>query len=159
VFNVSTGQTGGFDPQIRERDVAFTQKDEPATLPRVDTLIIITEISPWCTIVKNERGVTIEDVCSALYKDYQENFITDAEFSAVPPRMQETIRRYSMAHSQSQWGGGGYYTPGSAAPGRFRRFEWLRERQFFEGLRSNPAYAASRLGFSASNIFILDLVQ
>ena len=80
-----------------------------------------------------------------------------------------------MAHSQ-QWGGGGYYTPGSAGPGRFRRFgellqgrvpdhavltglEWLRERQFFEGLRFNAGYAASRLGFSASNICILDLVQ
>lgn len=63
------GQTGGFNPDARDRDLQFTAKDEPATLPRVQQLIIITEISPWCTIVKNERGVTMNDVCTAVWKE------------------------------------------------------------------------------------------
>jgi hypothetical protein len=65
----SAGQTGGFNPDARDRDLPFTAKEEPATLPRVQQLIIITEISPWCTIVKNERGVTMNDVCTAVWKE------------------------------------------------------------------------------------------
>lgn len=63
------GQTGGFNPQERERDLPFVAKDEPATLPRVSELVIITDISPWCTIVRNERGVTMSDVCTTIWKE------------------------------------------------------------------------------------------
>jgi len=63
------GQTGGFNPDQRDRDLPFTAKDEPATLPRVSELVIITEISPWCTIVRNERGVTMSDLCTAIWKE------------------------------------------------------------------------------------------
>ena len=44
-------------------------KDEPATLPRVNQLILISYQSPWCTIIKKEGGVTVGDVCSTLYKE------------------------------------------------------------------------------------------
>jgi hypothetical protein len=54
VFNLQTGQTGGFNPGARDEDLPFTAKEEPATLPRVQELILITENSPWCTIIKNE---------------------------------------------------------------------------------------------------------
>ena len=50
-------------------DLPFTQKDQPATLPRVTDLIVITELSPWCTIIHNERGVTLSDVCSTIWKE------------------------------------------------------------------------------------------
>ncbi|KAJ6546797.1 hypothetical protein B0H19DRAFT_1162524 [Mycena capillaripes] len=157
VFNLITGQTGGFNPDARDRDLQFTAKDEPATLPRVSQLIIITEISPWCTIVKNERGVTMNDVCTVVWKDYTENFVTDPEFSALPPRLQEQVKRMAMHNSQaSQWAG--YYTTPPTAPNRYRRVDWLRERTFFEGLRKSDAYAISRLGFKAPNIFVMDLV-
>lgn len=69
IFNLSTGMTGGFNQEARDRDLPFTQKDEPATLPRVSTLILITEMSPWCTVVKNDSGVTMSDVCTALWKE------------------------------------------------------------------------------------------
>jgi hypothetical protein len=64
-----SGQTGGFNNNARDRDLTFTAKDEPATLPRVAQLMIITEISPWCTIIKNERGVTMGDVCTMIWKE------------------------------------------------------------------------------------------
>ncbi|KAJ7684404.1 hypothetical protein DFH06DRAFT_1155544 [Mycena polygramma] len=158
VFNLITGQTGGFNPDARDRDLQFTAKDEPATLPRVSQLIIITEISPWCTIVKNERGVTMNDVCTAVWKDYTENFVTDPEFAALPPRLQEQVKRMAAHNNQaSQWSG--YYaTPPAVAPNRYKRVDWLRERTFFEGLRKSDAYAISRLGFKAPNIFVMDLV-
>lgn len=44
-------------------------KDEPATLPRVTQIILISRFSPWCTIIKKDTGVTIGDICSAIYKE------------------------------------------------------------------------------------------
>jgi hypothetical protein len=69
VFNLQTGQTGGYSLDNRDRDLPFSQKDEPATLPRVQQLIIISDLSPWCTIVKNEKGVTLGDVCQQIWKE------------------------------------------------------------------------------------------
>lgn len=66
---VLPGSTGGFNSEARDRDIPFTAKDEPATLPRVTDLIIITELSPWCTIVHNDRGVTMGDVCGTIWKE------------------------------------------------------------------------------------------
>jgi len=48
---------------------AFVGKDEPATMPRVSQLIIVSRLSPWCTIIKKETGVTIGDLCSAIFKE------------------------------------------------------------------------------------------
>lgn len=45
-------------------------------LPRVDQLYIISEFSPWCTTVKNEKGVTLTDVCSAVWQEYVIIFLT-----------------------------------------------------------------------------------
>ncbi|KAF8823738.1 hypothetical protein HHX47_DHR9000236 [Lentinula edodes] len=116
----SACQTGGFNPDARDRDLAFTAKDEPATLPRVSQLIIITEISPWCTIVKNERGVNLGDVCSQIWKDYSDHHVTDAEFASLPPRLQDQVKRTAtMRGTGGNWSA--YYTP-AAPPARFKRF-------------------------------------
>ncbi|KAJ7596028.1 hypothetical protein C8J56DRAFT_923867 [Mycena floridula] len=160
VFSLLDGITRGTHPSASSGsspDIPFTAKDEPATLPRVDTLIIITESSPWCTIVKNERGVTLGDVVTGIFKDYSENFITDNEFGALPGRFQDQIRR-TAAHSQPQ-GNWGYYTPGGTqGPGRYRRFDWLRDRSWFDGLRRQDNFAMSRLGFKAGNVFVMGLM-
>ncbi|EIN07931.1 hypothetical protein PUNSTDRAFT_121105 [Punctularia strigosozonata HHB-11173 SS5] len=155
VFNVSTGQTGGFNPDARDRDLPFTAKDEPATLPRVTELILISNLTPWCTIVKNERGVTLSDVCTTIWKDYTENFVTDGEYAALPPRLQEHVRR-TAAHNQGGWSG--FYTPAPQV-NRFKRVDWLRERVYFEGLDRNDNYAVQRLGFKAPNIFVMQFVS
>lgn len=47
----------------------FTAKEEPAVLPRVEQLYIISEHSPWCTTVRNEKGVTMADVCQEIWKE------------------------------------------------------------------------------------------
>ncbi|KAJ3994681.1 hypothetical protein F5050DRAFT_1772406 [Lentinula boryana] len=120
LFNLATGQTGGFNPDSRDRDLAFTAKDEPATLPRVTQLIIITEISPWCTIVKNERGVKLVDVCTQIWKDYSDHYATDAEFASLPLRLQDQVKRTAtMRVAGGNWQP--YHTP-AAPPVRFKRF-------------------------------------
>ena len=63
------GQTGGYNHEARDRDSPFTAKEEPATMPRVEELIIITELSPWCTTIKNPQGVTLTDICQTLFKE------------------------------------------------------------------------------------------
>ena len=158
LFNIRDGQTGGFNPEDRGHDLPFTAKDEPATLPRVTDLIIICELTPWCTMVHNDRGVTMSDVCTSLWKEYTENFISEAEFGCLAPRVQEQVKR-TASHGQGggNWGGM-YYTP-SSAPNRYRRVDWLRDKVYFETLQRKDSYAISRLGFKAPNIFVMSLTS
>lgn len=136
-----TGSTGGFNDSA-DRDLPFTAVHEPATLPRVQEIVIITEHSPWCTIVRNDDGVTLGDVCNQLWKEYvlfillllalhsvtstlrliysyTEHNITEAEFTACPPRLQEMIKRANAVNGG--WGAPGQFYSPAPNPGRFRR--------------------------------------
>lgn len=154
IFNLSTGQTGGYNHEARDRDSPFTAKEEPATMPRVEELIIITEHSPWCTIVKNPQGVTLGDICGTLYKEYGEKMVTEKEFDSLPARLQEQVRRYAASSANQSWQQ--YYSP-QPAPTQFRRVDWLRERVFFDKLIRKDGYSKARLGYAAPNIFVLSL--
>ncbi|KAH9930830.1 uncharacterized protein B0H18DRAFT_116202 [Fomitopsis serialis] len=159
-FNLSTGQTGGFNFESRDRDLPFTAKDEPATLPRIDTLIIITEISPWCTVVKNPAGVTLNDVCTTLWREYSDTMVTDDELSKLHVRNQDAIKRYAAAGGAGNTGGwSAYYSAQPTAPQRLRRADWLREFVYFKDMSRKDHYAKQRLGYAASNIFVLSLSQ
>jgi len=152
LFNIATGQTGGFNMADRNRDLPFAQKDQPATMPRMTEIIIITRHSPWCTIVKNERGVTLADVCTVLWREYVDNTITEAEYESLPPRWQEHVRRYS-ASNQASLGGGAMYNQQQ----RLRRCDWLRDKTWFDMLYIDDKYVKERLGFHAANIFVMAL--
>jgi len=156
IFHLNTGSTSGFNPEARDRDLTFTAKEEPATLPRVQELIIICDITPWCTVVRNERGVTLQDVCTTIWKEYTDNFVTDAELSSLPPRLQDALRRSATNNTANQSGWNVYYTP-AQVPTRFKRVDWLRDKVYFDGLSRRDHYAASRLGFSAPNIFVMQV--
>jgi hypothetical protein len=106
--------------------------------------------------VKNERGVTMSDVCSTIWKDYTENHVTEAEFAALPARLQEQVKRTAAHNGQRDWNM--YYTP-APTTNRYRRVDWLRERVYFEGLTKKDQYTISRLGFKAPNIFVMQLVS
>ena len=69
LFNIATGQTGGMNPDDRNSNIQFIQAGEAATVPRVSELIIITKNSPWCTIVTNKNGVSMQDVSTKLWKE------------------------------------------------------------------------------------------
>jgi len=156
IFHVHTGSTSGFNPEARDRDLPFSAKDEPATLPRVQELIIICDITPWCTIVRNERGVTLQDVCTTIWKEYSDNYVTDAELSSLPPRLQDALRRSATNNSANQSGWNMYYTP-AQVPNRFKRADWLRDKVYFDGLSKRDHYVVSRLGYKAPNIFVMQV--
>ncbi|KAG6332775.1 hypothetical protein ID866_6310 [Astraeus odoratus] len=157
LFNLVSGSTSGFNPEARDRDLSFTsEKDQPATLPRVTDLIIITELSPWCTIVHNDRGVTLSDVCTTIWKDYTDNYITEQEFNSLPPRLQEQVKRVAANNQQPGNNWAMYYnTP--APPNRYKRVDWLRDKIYFDWLVKKDTYSISRLGFKAPNIFVMNL--
>ncbi|CAL1703266.1 unnamed protein product [Somion occarium] len=120
-FDLSTGHTSGHRPG-GDRDLEFTAKSEPATIPRVSELMIITHKSPWCTIVKNPEGVTCGDICETLFREYTEREVTQAELNSLPPRAQDSINRFrdtAMRHG-AQWGPGAYFNQ-PPAPGMTRR--------------------------------------
>ncbi|KAI0046933.1 hypothetical protein FA95DRAFT_1559605 [Auriscalpium vulgare] len=162
IFNILTGYTGGFNEQQTDHDHPFTQVHEPATLPRVQELYVVTERSPWCVHVRNDAGVTLGDICSQMHKDYTENIITDAELAATQPRMQERIKQVAQRNAASagapgpQWGG--FYGNGTLPPlGRLKRVDWLCEAHYFDLVTRDDRYSEARLGFSAPNIFIMKL--
>jgi len=170
-FDLRSGDVGGFDPANRDRAIPFTQRHQPATLPRVTQLILITKWSPWCTIVKAAAdgvGVTLEDVCTALRDDYG-RVITDPEREGLKPRQQDQLRRYAtmnanqLSHAQPQaaWGGAPYYGSGPApAPNQYKRYDWLKDRCMFERLSQDAEerYITQRLGFNAKNIYVMELM-
>ena len=122
------GTTGGWIDE-RDRELPFSQKEEPATIPRVSTLILITSLTPWCTIVRNDKGVTLGNICETLYKEcvftsfsdplmltlyyrYSENVITEAELASLPHRVQEMVKRTAIANAQAAQGWQSvYYQP------------------------------------------------
>ncbi|KAG6856732.1 hypothetical protein H0H87_001332 [Tephrocybe sp. NHM501043] len=121
IFSLVTGQTSGFNADARDRDLPFAQKDEPATLPRVKQLILITDKSPWCTVVTNENGVTMNDICIQMYKEYT-NLVTPQEFTSLPARTQEAVKRLALNNvmnaqmAANGWPGQQQFYPQTPAP-------------------------------------------
>ncbi|KIY68768.1 hypothetical protein CYLTODRAFT_373875 [Cylindrobasidium torrendii FP15055 ss-10] len=160
ICNLSNGVVAGYTPDQRDREIPFFAKEEPATLPRTNVMYILTEISPWCTTIRNEKGITCADVTRALWKDYSEHYITEQEFEVLPPRLKEQVRRTGQARASPNWAAmysPAAQTPPSAGQTTFKRFDWLRDRCYFEAMRKDDAYAEARLGFKAPNVFILTL--
>jgi len=155
LFNIMSGQTGGTSGGSRE-DLPFTMKDEPAVLPRITEIILLTKASPWVTIVRNqEKGVTLADVCTVLWKEYTENAVTEAEFTSLPGRYQDLVRRQAGINQHTLAG-----MPSPRGGQRsLMRCDWLREKQWFERLLFDERYIRDRLGYSAANIFVFETTQ
>jgi len=155
----------GFATNNATGDNSVVGKEEPATLPRVSQIVLVSRYSPWCTIVKKETGVTIGDICSAIFKDYTEHDVTDSEFKFLNQRAQEQLRRTAAVNfntlqppGANQWAG--YYSsPAQPGPDHLRRVDWLRERVYFEGLSRDDNYIQGRLGFKAPNLFVMELTS
>ncbi|KAK7688888.1 hypothetical protein QCA50_007579 [Cerrena zonata] len=161
-FNLSNGSTTGTRPGGDGRELEFTAKSEPATVPRVSELVIITHRSPWCTLVRNPDGVTCGDVCETLFQDYEKE-VTPAEFATLNPRAQDSINRYRDQAIRAQaggWAAGGYFSQAAVSPNRIRRADWLTDHIIFDKLaRVESQYARQRLGFNAPNIICLYLTR
>lgn len=186
VFNLSLNQDlGGYTQAEPNKDIPFTpHEDEPATFPRVAEMYIITKYSPWVTHVENPGGITLKDVCVALWQTYNGKTgkapdVTDTEFSWLPVRVQDKFKREHEANvaraaaeereraytgHNTHWAA--QYSPGGRSPGPrpvdakvvIKRPTYLNGRLWFDGLDFNEDYAMSRLGYKAPNIFTLSLI-
>ncbi|KAF8528157.1 hypothetical protein BU17DRAFT_81390 [Hysterangium stoloniferum] len=153
IFNFVTGQSGLFDPQ--GADLPFPQQDEPATLPRVEELILISELSPWCIKVVNRDGVTVENVLGAMFMAYDKPMTTE-EVNKLPVRTQQQIRRSAATNRPTQtW----ERPPMGVNPDtlQLKRSDYLRTMVFFDRLEKKDSYIKQRLGFNAPNIFVMYL--
>ncbi|KAH9977041.1 hypothetical protein BGW80DRAFT_1435832 [Lactifluus volemus] len=156
IFNILDGYTGGFNEQQTDRDHPFEAANQPATLPRVSTIHVITERSPWCTTVRNESGVTL----GIFAANYIENVVTEPELAATQPRIQERIKQVAARNAAHvggpQWNGF-YSSPAPTPLNRLKRVDWLCEAHFFDQLIRDDRYAEQRLGFAAPNVFVMKL--
>jgi len=152
LFNIMSGQTGGTNSN--RDDLQFFAKDEPAVLPRMTEIILMTKATPWVTTIQNEKGVTLADLCSQLWKDYTENAVSDLEFGTLPPRLQDLVRRQAgmNAHALAS-------VMSSARARTVLRCDWFRERQWFESLHHDERYVRDRIGYAAPHIFVFDTTQ
>ncbi|KAG8853368.1 hypothetical protein FRB96_008158 [Tulasnella sp. 330] len=106
ILNLASGHAGGYNPANKDQDLELVHGNEPATIPRVQELHIISRLTPWHTHVRNPTGVTLGDVCAALGKQYAEAFITEAELDTLPARTRDQIKR-AATNAQQIYGGGG----------------------------------------------------
>ncbi|EJC97581.1 uncharacterized protein FOMMEDRAFT_130419 [Fomitiporia mediterranea MF3/22] len=156
--NLMTGRCVGI--KGGDRDLAFTMKDESATLPRVTELMIIlrAKTAPWCTIVRNEKGVTLADVCGTLWKEYTENPLTEAEFNLLNPRDKDKVQRLALRRESDGFASGlsGMWGVGNAVGyARCRRIDCLFGKVYFDGLERDDDLAKEKLRFVAPNVFVL----
>lgn len=194
----------GYNTESQDRDLEFTAKDEAATLPRVTELVIITKHSPWCTIVKNPAGVSLGNICASIWREYvsssicvfvltfrfvlttglsssyADHAITEDEFAALAPAMQDRVRRtatnrvhMSAGSRYMGWAAGSDPTMSSrclriGAPKQTFSLllslkslclDLLREKVFFDGLEIDDSFARDRLGFAAPNIAVMHLTS
>jgi len=152
LFNIMSGQTGGTNGN--REDLPFVAKDEPAVLPRMTEIILLTKASPWITTIRNEKGVTLADLCSQLWKDYSEHAVTDTEFASLPPRLQDLVRRQAGMNQHALAG-----VMSNTRARNVVRSDWFRERQWFETMHHDDRYVKDRLGYSAPHIFVFETTQ
>ncbi|KAF8500561.1 hypothetical protein BU17DRAFT_78442 [Hysterangium stoloniferum] len=151
IFNFVTGQSGLFDAQ--GADLPFPQQDEPATLPRVEEILLITKHSPWCLKVINPNGVTVENVLGAMFMEYDKPMSID-EVDKLPPRTQQQIQRSAAANRPSQSWERGQFNPDNP---QLKRSDYLRTMVYFDRLQKEDTYTKQRLGFTAPNIFVMHM--
>ena len=63
----------------------------------------------------------LTDRCLSVTCSYTDNYVTDPEFSSLPPRVQEQVKRaatHNAAGASNNWMA--YYTP-AVPPDRFKR--------------------------------------
>ncbi|PAV20672.1 hypothetical protein PNOK_0329900 [Pyrrhoderma noxium] len=156
VFDLVEGRATGYNAESTDRDLPFEAKDEVATLPRVTELYVITRASPWCSIVKNPNGVTLQDIIGTIWRDYKQP-ILEEEFTSLPPVMQDRVKRTAANR------GMGYQpiSPWNAEIPHQRciRVDWLRDKRFFDGMEHDDAFAKERLGFAAPNVLVMSLIS
>ncbi|CCA70575.1 hypothetical protein PIIN_04512 [Serendipita indica DSM 11827] len=166
-FNVSTGDITAQNPKDDKEEPPWEPyQEQPAVLPRCTTLYIICRQTPWCIHIENRTGVTVKDVFTSLYAFHSNEFITEDEWNALPPKTQDRIKR--MARQDGNLGGPVPQTPGQwsyyhQSPNptsvRFARKAWLQSRVNLDDLKVDDEYCEQRLGYKGPNVLVMTLTE
>lgn len=77
------------------------------------------------------------------FPSYTEHYVTEGEFQALPPRLQEQVKRTAAHNSQSGWNM--YYSP-AVTPNRYRRVGEFQ--QFFSDTITRKELFSDRQSFT-----------
>ena len=120
-------------------------RDEPAVLPRVETLTLISEQFPWMISVRAsdaDVGVTCSDVMETLHKDLHKSFSRDEVNRWSKERLEKISAVYHYNRQAKE------NVPGGALGKGFRRVDYLNEYTIFDGIEYDEAMARERFGFT-----------
>jgi hypothetical protein len=120
-------------------------RDEPAVLPRLETLTLVSEHFPWMIHVRAsdaDIGVTCADVMEALYKDLHKS----SSREEVNKWSKERLEKISAVYHYNRQAKEG--VPGGALGRGFRRVDYLSEYTIFDGIEYDEAMARERFGFT-----------
>ncbi|KAG8871153.1 hypothetical protein FRB97_008961 [Tulasnella sp. 331] len=107
--------------------------DEPATLPKLNRITIISPMIEGELAIENSKGVTCGDVFHALY--------AYAQTQLPPPQLSQRHMPFAT------W---------QPPPPQKRVDEWV-EQTCFKGLRKDENYVKSRLGWADPACFVVEL--
>ena len=120
-------------------------RDEPAVLPRLETLTLISEHFPWMINVKAsdaDVGVTCADVMEALNRDLHKSFSKEEVNRWSKGRLEKISAVYHYNRKAKEG------VPGGALGKGFRRVDYLSEYTIFDGIEYDEAMARERFGFT-----------
>jgi len=66
------------------------------------------------------RYTRLVGILTRSYLRYTDNYVTDSEFSSLPPRLQDALRRTATNNQNNSAGWNMYYTP-AQVPNRYKR--------------------------------------
>jgi hypothetical protein len=114
---------------------------QPATFPLVTEMRIraVADDSspnfPWPITVRNTRGVTCQDIFSAIYRNFQE-FVTVQEYEGWSSRRKDQCARAYQVRVQTT----NAWNPERPIPWNdgLRRIDYMGDRVLFRGLEPSP---------------------
>jgi hypothetical protein len=123
---------------------SWGNRDEPATIPRTDFLIIVSPFFPWTHTINNRgRAITTGKLLSELSK-FLNTFTTSEEYDHAPEHLQrEVYGAWELNRSRGQ------DVPGGALARQMLKLDFLVNNTMFEGITTDEHFVAERLGFSA----------
>lgn len=116
-------------------------RNEPATLPRISELRLISKKYPWVIDIeasKPDEGVTCIEVVQALHRDATLN-VKAKIYNGLPNRSKAMVsKQYNHNRSTSR------HAPGGAFDSGLKRGDFMLEFVMFNGLVNDQALIAER---------------
>ncbi len=123
--------------------VSWGNRDEPATFPRTDTLIIISPFFPWVhAITTKGRAISTGKLLQELSK-FLYTYTANEEYEHAPEHIQRVVYgAWELNRSR------GADVPGGNLPKQMIKADFLGNNTMFEGFTQDEKFTAEKLGYS-----------